>query len=53
MKHPYKVMWILEDEIIYESQWIMAETEEKAKFIAMRETVTTWSEEVRVLCTTF
>ena len=48
MKHPYKVMWIKDDEIIHESDWIMAETEEKAKFIAMGETVTTWSEEGQI-----
>jgi len=53
MKNPYKVMWIKDDEIIHISEWIMAETEEKAKFIDMGETVVSWSEEVRVLCTTF
>ncbi len=52
-KMPYKVMFIKENEVIYESEWIMAGSSEIAQRIAIADQHLLYSEEVRILVTPF
>ena len=53
-KNPYKVMFIKDNKIIYETvPWIMAENPETAQRIAIADNPSLYSEEVRILCTPF
>ena len=52
-KELFKVIWIKNNKIIFESGWVMAKNKEAAKFWSVDECDVGYDEETRILCCPF